>query len=116
MAKVTASASLRCGYQSWGVSLPLKLVVVRTTSWREGVLLGRPDRSRIYARIDALPFKKNKKSKISCMYLATKFSTTAVEYIHEYILNLVPTAVYVGTCTTTKFACCASGCAHSSTT
>jgi hypothetical protein len=31
------------------------LVVVRTTSWREGVLLGRPDRSRIYARIDALP-------------------------------------------------------------
>jgi hypothetical protein len=35
--------------------LPLKLVVVRTTSWREGVLLGRPDRSRIYARIDALP-------------------------------------------------------------
>ena len=35
----------------------------------------------------------------ACMrYLAT----TAVEYIHEYILNLVPTAVYVGTCTTTK--------------
>jgi hypothetical protein len=34
-------------------------VVVRTTSWREGVLLDRlrvlPDRSRIYARIDALP-------------------------------------------------------------
>jgi hypothetical protein len=27
-----ASASPRCGYQSWGVSLPLKLVVVRTTS------------------------------------------------------------------------------------
>jgi hypothetical protein len=39
--------------------LSLKLVVVRTTSWREGVLLGRlrvlPDRSRVYARIDALP-------------------------------------------------------------
>jgi hypothetical protein len=37
----------------------LKLVVVRTTCWREGVLLGRPrvlpDRSRVYARIDALP-------------------------------------------------------------
>ena len=35
-------------------------MVVRTTSWREGVLLGRPrvlpDRSRIYARIDALPY------------------------------------------------------------
>ena len=59
LVKVTASASPRCGYQSWGVSLPLKLVVVRTTSWREGVLLGRPrvlpDRSRVYAHIDALP-------------------------------------------------------------
>jgi hypothetical protein len=58
LAKVTANASPRCGYQSWGVSSPLKLVVVRTTSWREGVLLGRPrvflDRSRVYARIDAL--------------------------------------------------------------
>jgi hypothetical protein len=42
LAKITASASPRCGYQSWGVSLPLKLVVVRTTSWREGVLLGQP--------------------------------------------------------------------------
>jgi hypothetical protein len=52
VAKVTASASPRCGYQSWGVSLSLKLVVVRTTSWREGVLLGRPrvlpDRNRVY--------------------------------------------------------------------
>ena len=37
LVKVTASASPRCGYQSWGVSLSLKLVVVRTTSWREGV-------------------------------------------------------------------------------
>jgi hypothetical protein len=58
LAKITASASPRCVYQSWGVSLSLKLVVVRTTSWREGVLLGRPrvlpDRSRVYARIDAL--------------------------------------------------------------
>jgi hypothetical protein len=58
LAKVTASASPRCDHQSWGVSLPLKLVVVRTTSWREGVLLDRPrvlpDRSRIYARIDTL--------------------------------------------------------------
>ena len=38
--------------------MSLKLVVVRMTSWREGVLLGRPrvlpDRSRVYARIDAL--------------------------------------------------------------
>jgi hypothetical protein len=42
LAKVTASASHRCGYQSWGVSLPLKLVVVRTTSWREGVRAHRP--------------------------------------------------------------------------
>jgi hypothetical protein len=37
LAKVTAITSPRCGYQSWGVSLSLKLVVVRTTSWREGV-------------------------------------------------------------------------------
>jgi hypothetical protein len=37
-----ASASPICDYQSWGVSLSLQLVVVRTTSWREGVLLGRP--------------------------------------------------------------------------
>ena len=55
LVKVTASASPRCGYQSWGVSLPLKLVVVRTTSWREGVLLGRPRSQPVYARIDALP-------------------------------------------------------------
>jgi hypothetical protein len=58
-AKVTASASPKCVYQSWGVPLSLKLVVVRTTSWREGVLLGWPrvllDRSRVHARIDALP-------------------------------------------------------------
>jgi hypothetical protein len=36
---------------------------MRTTSWREGVLLGRPpvllDRSRVYARIDALPFNRD---------------------------------------------------------
>jgi hypothetical protein len=38
--------------------LPLKLVVVRTSSWREGVLLGRPRSQPVYARIDALPFKK----------------------------------------------------------
>jgi hypothetical protein len=56
-----------------GVSLPLKLVVVRTTSWREGVLLCKRAEVRerrtaacllvysgVYARIDALdlPFKR----------------------------------------------------------
>ena len=41
-----------------GGLLALEVVVVRTTSWRESVLHGRsrvrPDRSRVYARIDAL--------------------------------------------------------------
>ena len=40
----------------------------------------------------------------ACRFLMHVYlATTAVEYIHEYILNLVPTDVYVGTCTTTKF-------------
>jgi hypothetical protein len=62
LAKVTASASSRCVYQSWGVSLPLKLVVVRTTSWREGVLLGRPrvlpDRS-VFTPVSTLYLNSN---------------------------------------------------------
>jgi hypothetical protein len=43
-----------------GVTLSSEVVVVRMTSWRKGVFCGRPRvwyRSRVYTRIDALPFK-----------------------------------------------------------
>ena len=58
--KALPVSEANCGgfYWHWRQS-PIELVVVRTTSWREGVLHGWPrvwsDRTRVYTHIDALP-------------------------------------------------------------
>ena len=89
LVKVTASAPPRCGYQSWGISLSFKLVVVRTTSCRIAAVF--TPISTLYLKGDTLYSKRINmeyhESLFTQMRMLIKFLSWKTLYICKFKIS-----------------------------